>query len=422
MPTPKWNENICDKEWCFLTEHTRRVEWANIFKNNENTQNEECLPTKLIIPKFSRPPSESLTEEVATYKKLVETKLRNLGPKVEKQYLHNNNLPFRLKLALKTIKMLISEQKVVVCRTDKDGKILVVNYSDYHEIMEKELNKFDVLQFTPQIMHKQFEVDKRKCEILIISLFEKGVISKDLLYYSTGYRVKENCYQKATGELAKFFACTSPAYAYPFFKTHKLQPDHLLNVQITDIPIKLLQSVGHIPSSRFTAMIEYIFHPIAVKYCQDGINEYCRDSTHHLLELDQWKSNNLNIQNKLINKDLFIVAADVIALYPNINRNTLRDALTTALNLQSQFCALGQKYFVELIMLTLESVIIQHGQNFYKQSNAIITGDNHLVSLANIAMHFAITRAFPTLKKAVIYKRFIDDIFLLLLGKTQPKI
>ena len=227
VPTPKWNENICDQEWCFLTEHTRRVEWADIFKNNENMQNEECLPTKLIIPKFSRPPTESLTEEVATYKKLVETKLGNLGPKVEKQYLHNNNLPFRLKQALKTIKMLISEQKVVVCRTDKDGKILIVNYSDYHEIMEKELNKFDVLQFTPQIMHKQFEVNKRKCENLIISLFEKGVISKDLLYHSTGHRVKENCYQKVTGELAKYFACSSPAYAYPLFKTHKLQPDHL---------------------------------------------------------------------------------------------------------------------------------------------------------------------------------------------------
>ena len=64
MPTPKWNENICDQEWCFLTEHARRVEWSDIFKNNENTQNEECLPTKLIIPKFSRPPTESLTEEV----------------------------------------------------------------------------------------------------------------------------------------------------------------------------------------------------------------------------------------------------------------------------------------------------------------------------------------------------------------------
>ena len=130
------------------------------------------------------------------------------------------------------------------------------------------------LQFTPQIMHKQFEVNKRKCENLIISLFEKGVISKDLLYYSTGYKVKENCYQKVTGELAKYFACFSPGYANSLFKTHKLQPDHLLNARITDIPVRLLQSVGHIPTSRFTAMIEYILHPIAVKHCQDGINEY----------------------------------------------------------------------------------------------------------------------------------------------------
>ena len=92
--------------------------------------------------------------------------------------------------------------------------------------------------------------------------------------------------------------------------------------------------------------------------------------------------------------------ADVFVLYPNINRNTLRDALTTALNLQSQFCALGQRYFVELIVLTLESAIILHKQNFYKQPNGIITGDNHSVSLAKIAMHFATTPAFPTLKKS----------------------
>ena len=91
----------------------------------------------------------------------------------------------------------------------------------------------------------------RKPHHLIV---KKGVISKDLLYHSTGYRVKENCYQKVTGELAKYFACSGPAYAYPLFKTHKLQPDYLLNAQISDIPVRLLQSAGHIPTSRCTAM------------------------------------------------------------------------------------------------------------------------------------------------------------------------
>ena len=85
--------------------------------------------------------------------------------------------------------------------------------------------------------------------------------------------------------------------------------------------------------------------------------------------------------------------ADFVALYPNINRNMFRHGLTTALNSQSKFCELGQRYFVETIMLTKESVIIQHGQNFYKQPNGIITGDNYSVSLANIAMHFVTTPA-----------------------------
>ena len=98
-------------------------------------------------------------------------------------------------------------------------------------------------------------------------------------------------------------------------KTSKLQPDQLLYDQITDKPVRLLQLAGHIPTSRFTAMIEYILHSIAVKYCQDRISKYHKDSTLYLLELDQWKSSNLSIQNKLINEDLFIVAADVVAPY-----------------------------------------------------------------------------------------------------------
>ena len=72
-------------------------------------------------------------------------------------------------------------------------------------------------------------------------------------------------------------------------------------------------------------------------------------------------------------------------------------------------------------MDTLELVIIQHGQHFYKQSNGIITGDNHSVSLANIAMHFATTPAFPILKKAVIYKRFIDNIIFIAIGENSTQ-
>ena len=163
-------------------------------------------------------------------------------------------------------------------------------------------------------------------------------------------------------------------------------------------------------------MIENILHPIAIKYCQDEINEYCTDRTHYLFELDQWISNNLDIQNKLINEDLFIVAADVVALYPNINRNTLRNTLTKALNSQSVFCKL---VFCRInYTYSRISYNTQHGHNFHNKPNGIITGDNHSVSLANIAMHFSIAYS----KKAVVYKRFRQNIIFIASGENSAQI
>ena len=99
-------------------------------------------------------------------------------------------------------------------------------------------------------------------------------------------------------------------------------------------------------------------------------------------------------------KKIFLLRWEMLLHFTDINRNTL----TTALNSQSKLCKLGQRYFVELIMLTLELIILQHGENFYKQPDGIITGDKESVSLANIAMHFATILMFPTLKKRLFIK------------------
>ena len=55
-------------------------------------------------------------------------------------------------------------------------------------------------------------------------------------------------------------------------------------------------------------------------------------------------------------------------------------------------------------------MILQFKNKFYWQSNGIIIGDNHSVSLANIAMHFVLLPISETLNKAPIFKRFIDNI------------
>ena len=56
--------------------------------------------------------------------------------------------------------------------------------------------------------------------------------------------------------------------AYTLFIIHKLTPKILLNIDIYDIPVRLLQSVGNISTSRITGFPEFILKHISVKSAQ----------------------------------------------------------------------------------------------------------------------------------------------------------
>ena len=43
---------------------------------------------------------------------------------------------------LKDLCKLTGEKKIVICKADKDGKIVVVNFKDYDQIMENQLKSF----------------------------------------------------------------------------------------------------------------------------------------------------------------------------------------------------------------------------------------------------------------------------------------
>ena len=123
--------------------------------------------------------------------------------------------------------------------------------------------------------------------------------------------------KKVSAPTAKYFACYNSAYRYPFFKTHKLNNNQLLEVDILDKSRRFLQSAGDITTSRMTAFLEMIFKPINTIYCQFQLNEYCRDSKHYLMELEYWKST----QPTNPTFTLFINTADEKSLYPSVNQN-----------------------------------------------------------------------------------------------------
>ena len=88
----------------------------------------------------------------------------------------------------------------------------------------------------------------------------------------------------------------------------------------------------------------------------------------------------------------------------------VKKPLRHALKHYSKFNYKAQAILINLTVFCLNNVILQYKEKFYRQTNGIITGDNHSVPLANIAMHFVLLTISETLNKSSIFKRFIDDI------------
>ena len=105
----------------------------------------------------------------------------------------------------------------------------------------------------------------------------------------TGIKCKSNSYRKVNGALEKLFCCNTPAYASPLFKTHKMTPDNLSNVDIKDILVRLLQAVGNISTSRITTFLELILQPISADFWRTAHTNFCQDSCQYIGDLLNWK-------------------------------------------------------------------------------------------------------------------------------------
>ena len=92
-------------------------------------------------------------------------------------------------------------------------------------------------------------------------------------------------------------------------------------------------------------------------------------------------------------------------------------ALECALEKHSNFNTNAQKIIVKLIEICLNNVVTQYGDQLYTQKNGIVTGDNHSVSLANVAVHYILQPITGVLPEAALSRRFIDDIIWITTSK-----
>ena len=124
--------------------------------------------------------------------------------------------------------------------------------------------------------------------------------------------------------------------------------------------------------------------------------------------LDNWKTNNCHENS--INRKLFLVAADVQALYQSVRRDLVDAGVRKALTTCTNYKPVVIDTLVQLTMFSLKNIIVRNGDTFYNQIDGLVTGDNHSVSIANITLHYITLPIADLINKTVVYKRYIDDI------------
>ena len=137
--------------------------------------------------------------------------------------------------------------------------------------------------------HHELQQIKSKCDNFLKHLHRAGSIDDSMLFHVNRLKEREQKYHKCSGNSAKYFSDLVTAYAYPLFKRHKLDQESLLSADITDIPVRLLQSAGYITTSQFTAFLEHLLQPVSVEFCKSPINEFGLDSKQYLQDLCEWK-------------------------------------------------------------------------------------------------------------------------------------
>ena len=250
-----------------------------------------------------------------------------------------------------------------MCQSDKDGKIIIYNYNDYINIVNRELSNYEQRIFEEKKVNKELKKIKQEAETMIKDLYYNDAINEELLYQSTGLiKTKTGRIMKMPGPEAKYFDNFDLGYVYVLVKTHKMKPEQLVSCNVHDIPVRLVQAAGQTYLGRITAMLEHLLAPISVSYCKDLVNEYCKDSKSYTEYVRIWSQTNCKSNSP--SKNYYIATSDVKSLYPNVPRNLIQLALEDAIETCSFYSDTDRKIITNLCMLCLKNSYIKFDDKY----------------------------------------------------------
>ena len=100
---------------------------------------------------------------------MITSKLRNLKEKVIDNFKMRNNLNAVMNKSFKKLKKLVRNNDIIVCKTDKDGKLVIIDLATYNNIMKRELEQFQELKiYRKAILKRKLQWSEKNVKILLL--------------------------------------------------------------------------------------------------------------------------------------------------------------------------------------------------------------------------------------------------------------
>lgn len=295
----------------------------------------------------------------------------------------------------------VSKNELFVTKADKGGSILIMNYSDVEEAMDKELaqeDKYVIISEEPDSYRSKVVGEIRE---KMLDLEKRGLIGAKDREIITG--LNKNLNMRHNPE----FRAIDPTM-YPLFKIHKLSKEQIQEKQIP--PGRFVYNTKFGPLYRTEKWMSPHLTTISKEYCKD---EYLRDTDDFLGQIEDWN----NITNSIPKKErqkIHLFTLDVKALYPSIRPDIAKFALADALQ-EDRTTAGGIKVALkEMTDLLFDKSFVACKGKCYQPQEGIPTGGCNSRQTADCTLHWLLETVrgdIPSWEFIELFKRFIDDIF-----------
>jgi hypothetical protein len=283
-----------------------------------------------------------------------------------------NNLTKEETIGLNELK---SNDKIVIKPADKGGKTVIMNKEDYLTEAYRQLNDAN---YYKKIKDSLIPQNINKLTLLLKSMFNDGFITKKQFDFLSGPTNPR------------------PRQFYMLPKIHK-------NPDSWTIPNRMPQArpiVSDVESEsyRISQLIESYLTPLSNKH-----PSYIKN-TYDFVE---------KIRNKIVNKDVFIVTADINSLYTVMSHDLTISSVKSILQKYPDQNR-PDEYIVELLDIMLKNNDFNFNDETFLQTCGCPMGKVIGPAAANIYLLEFDRQAmedFP--KKPLLFLRYLDDIFIL---------